>query len=433
MSASLNTNAALKAQIRAAFVFAYPLFAFAETRFRAVQDRTNANRHAPNTIEHNRHLSTPTALWITAPNNDTLYSNAWLDLSEGPVHINVGKMPEGRYWSLAFMDAFTNHFAVIGQRLAGSGSLNFTVIGPDHDTSDIAGRVVQAPGQDAWLFCRCLVEGPDDLPCTHAMQNQIEVRPSAPLQASPRIKPIRPVSPENFLDVVNELLARNPVPQNEVDMLGAWSSVGLRPGGAHAWAEISAEARSAWSDTIAQNYETLSLAGQEGRQNFDGWIAAASDIGNFGTNYALRASVALGGLGALEPKEAMYFVKYEDEAQRTLSGAQRYLLKVPASGIPTDSFWSFTMYGYTPEGKRVLVENPIDRYSVGNRTAGLIYNDDGSLDFVLQHDTPDTPEMRANWLPTPKGAFHISLRAYVPRTELRDGSAPLPVIVAIED
>lgn len=419
----------LEDEIRSAFIYAYPLHAFAATRFAAVQDPVNADRFPPNTIRHNRQLSDHTSVWITAPNNDTLYSNAWLDLSSGPVWIRVGKMPEGRYWSLAFMDAFTNHFAVVGQRLEEAGPVELCVAGPGDADETEGARVIQAPGHDVWLFCRCLVDGPDDLARSHAMQDNIEILSRTGEDAGARIVPEFPISPANFLDVVNELLARNPVPAGEEELLEQWRSVGLRPGGPGAWDEIGADIRDAWNRTIGSAYADLGKAGQEGRQTFGGWIAAASDIGNFGDNYLLRASVALGGLGALEPVEAMYFVKYQDETLASLDGTSSYLLKVPASGIPTDSFWSFTMYEATADGKRHLVENPNTRYSIGNRTPGLAYNSDGSLDIALQRDTPDDSRLRANWLPTPPGPFQIALRAYIPRPELRAGTATLPVVV----
>lgn len=124
----------------------------------------------------------------------------------------------------------------------------------------------------------------------------------------------------------------------------------------------------------------------------------------------------------------MYFVKYQDEDGSPLTGAQDVILRVSPGGIPTGSFWSFTMYRYTSEGKRVLVENPIKRYSIGNRTQGLIFEDDRSLDIVLSHDRPTDPKAQANWLPTPDGRFHVALRVYLPSAALRDGSAPLPTI-----
>lgn len=413
-------------EIEAAFVFAYPLFAFAETRFQAAQDNV-PDRHDANTIRHDRALCDHLSHWITSPNNDTLYSNAWLDLSHGPVQIRAPKMPEGHYWSLALMDAFTNHITVIGQRTDGRGPVEFNIVGPGH-SDDMPGRVVRAPGLDAWLFCRCLVDGPASAPLTYALQDGITVTPRDPGQGEPRIIPKRPITPNNFLEVVNELLARNPVPTSETALLAGWERLGLRAGGKGTFAELPDDIRAAWQQTIQPAYEALAAAGQAGRRNFDGWIAAAEDIGNFGSNYPLRASVALGGLGALEPIEAMYFVKYKDQDDTPLTGTRDFILTIPPGGIPTGSFWSFTMYSYTSEGKRVLVGNPIDRYSIGNRTPGLVYETDGSLQITLSHGLPADEKGQANWLPSPAGGFHIALRTYLPSLALREGRVALPTI-----
>jgi hypothetical protein len=92
---------------------------------------------------------------------------------------------------------------------------------------------------------------------------------------------------------------------------------------------------------------------------------------------------------------------------------------------PCHAFWSPTMYD-TPDF--FLVENPIERYSIGDRTHGLVRRDDGSLTIVMQHDDPAEPERRANWLPTPAGAFRPILRMYEPESAVFDGSCELPPI-----
>jgi hypothetical protein len=75
-----------------------------------------------------------------------------------------------------------------------------------------------------------------------------------------------------------------------------------------------------------------------------------------------------------------------------------------------------------------LVANPIDRYSIGDRTPGLHTAEDGSLTIVLQHDEPSDEAERANWLPTSAGDFRPILRMYEPQPALFDGSYALPPI-----
>ena len=422
----------LESLVESAFEYAYPLFAIAHTRYRAVQDPGNPQRHPPNTVRHERQLSDHHSRWITAPNNDTLYSNAWLDLSHGPVQVRVATLPAGRYWSVAFMDAFTNHMAMLGQRLDGIGPADVTLVGPSHHGARLPGRVIRAPGNDVWLFGRWLVDGADDLSHAYAMQHQLEVlAPASTCQAS-RVVPISATDARNFLAVVNESLAHNPPPTYEDELWRRWEIIGLRPGAVDAWSTLGEDARTAWTVHVVAAFERLRNAGSSGRTNVHGWIASGPEIGNFGANFALRASVALGGLGALEPVEARYFVKFHDQAMHGLDGRNRYVLRVPPAGIPTDSFWSFSMYAPTAEGKRVFVENPIHRYSIGNRTPGLVPNADGSLDLALQHKAPKDPRWLANWLPTPAGPFQISLRAYLPRQALLDGSAEMPTVIFID-
>jgi hypothetical protein len=418
----------LEPLVDSAFQYAFPLYAVAQTRYRAVQDPANPRQYAPNTIQHERQLSDHTSRWITAPNNDTLYSNAWLDLSRGPVRVRAAAMPSGRYWSIALMDAFTNNFAVLGQRLDGEGPVDVTLAGPNDDAAGMTARLIRAPGHDVWMFCRCLVAGPEDVANTHAMQDRLSVHGAGEAESSRRVVPSGSDDPVNFLAVVNESLAANPAPASDRALLERWAPVGLRPGAVDAWRELSDDARAAWTTRIRVAHESLRRASATGRREVQGWFASALEMGDFGSNYALRASVALGGLGALPPVEAMYFVRFHDDAGQLLEGRNDYLLSVPPGGIPTDSFWSFSMYEPTADSQRFFVANPIGRYSIGNRTRGLTVSADGSLQIALQHDAPPDGHLRANWLPTPAGPFQISLRAYLPRPELRDLRALMPRI-----
>jgi len=135
--------------------------------------------------------------------------------------------------------------------------------------------------------------------------------------------------------------------------------------------------------------------------------------------------VALGGIAALGEDEAMYFhANFGADGER-LSGDKAYRWRVPAGGVPADAFWSLTMYRTMPDGRYFLVENPIGRYSIGDRTPGLIVEPDGSFEILIQHDAPEGP-MAANWLPAPEGPMRLALRAYLPREELKERKWSVP-------
>jgi hypothetical protein len=83
------------------------------------------------------------------------------------------------------------------------------------------------------------------------------------------------------------------------------------------------------------------------------------------------------------------------------------------------------MYQAEDDGRYFLVDNPIRRYSIGDRTPGLVKNPDGSIDIMIQHNAPAGP-LAANWLPAPAGKMAMSLRAYLPRKQLRDRNWHVP-------
>jgi hypothetical protein len=156
-----------------------------------------------------------------------------------------------------------------------------------------------------------------------------------------------------------------------------------------------------------------------------GWSGPVGQVGNFGTDYLLRAQCALAGLGLLPRQEAMYFTTATDALGAALDGRSNYVLRFPPSGMPpVDAFWSLTLYRTDENNRRWLVPNAIDRYSLGDHTPGLRHGSDGAVEIFIQADPPDAaPE---NWLPAAQGQFMLTLRAYRPRRELLEGRYRIP-------
>jgi hypothetical protein len=162
----------------------------------------------------------------------------------------------------------------------------------------------------------------------------------------------------------------------------------------------------------------------------DGWSYPLPGLGNFGQNDAYRAAVALEGLAALEPAEAMYmFTRTTVEGARLDGASGSYRIRLPAD-IPVDGFWSLSMYEEADD-RLFFVDNPLRRYAVGNRTPGLRRNPDGSVDILMQHERP-TGEAASNWLPAPRAPFRLGFRAYLPRPAFREGRFRLPGVQRIE-
>lgn len=404
-----------------AFFYAFPLFELART----AQSRTGAvdgSVGTLNQIAHRAELLDHTSRQVTAPNNDTIYSSAFLELSGGPVEVDAPSSPD-RYYCIAFMDAFTDNFAYVGTRATKGQGGRLWIAGPQWTgTPPDGAHVIRSSTNDVWMLMRTLVDGPADLAEAQAFQRGLSMRP-APGRPAPRPFSVRAsevANPTNLLGVANDILARSPGGLGQTARAGRFAHLGV---GADVQANEALLAR--WREIIPGGLATL-------REKFlfrdlvrDGWSYQERGVGDFGVDDKLRAAVALGGLAALGEEEAMYFHANFNTAGERLSGQHRYRWRVPAGGVPADAFWSLTMYRMEPDGRFFLVDNPMRRYSIGDRTPGLHIDADGSFEILLQHEQP-AGAGAANWLPAPDGPMRLALRAYMPRPELIDRKWRVP-------
>ena len=100
--------------------------------------------------------------------------------------------------------------------------------------------------------------------------------------------------------------------------------------------------------------------------------------------YVLRAVAARMGLWGNHGYEADYVILWQDAEGEFLDGSHTYELTL-SPPPPVEAFWSLSMYD---EPDYYLVANAIDRFSIGDRTPGLVYNDDGSVTIYMQKDSP---------------------------------------------
>jgi hypothetical protein len=154
-----------------------------------------------------------------------------------------------------------------------------------------------------------------------------------------------------------------------------------------------------------------------------GWVTMYG-LGDPGNGMFLRAAHAQLFPGPVTlPQEAMYWWTNSDGAGHALSGAHDYFLHFPPGGLPPNkAFWSITM----GDARNHFVANPLNRYSVGDRT-GLAQNPDGSVDIYFQKAAPAGHE--SNWLPAPSGNFILWLRVYIPGEAVLKGEYVVPPVV----
>jgi hypothetical protein len=420
--------------------FALPLYEMARMRSATcprVHDASRFTSDVPDTTQrsanqwvHMRELLGPQHRRVVTPNNDTLYSNAWLDLSAGPIVIRAPAMQE-RYYVLGLLDMYTNPFGCIGTRTTGNDAGAFLLHGPGWCGVVPDGmRAIACPTNTIWIIGRILVDGEEDLAEALALQGQfaIEAAPGSAAQVPSKIDAgmqpnERPGDPERFVQVVNAMLAANPPSHAEVEWVARFDAVGI---GAQCVGKTLVPAtRLTLERAIA--HVTKTLSGAPLLVLGGGWNLPVDVSASFGTDYRKRAQVALNYIGALGIEEAMYITADHDVDGAYLNGRFTYVIHFRPEQTPqVDAFWSLTAY---ERETCMLAENAIRRYSLGDRTRGLRHDADGGLRIAVSAWEPEDEILRANWLPAPSDRFYLALRLYVPRAAHLERQFVYPAVV----
>jgi hypothetical protein len=409
--------ASLQSAARDAWLFGLPLIEMAGARVAATKGV------GPNVMVHNPALTTVKTQSVTTPNNDTLYARAWIDLSQGPVTLTL-PAAGSRYISVALMDMYSNNFAVLGTRTTGPQGGVFTLVGP----GDAAGssRAIRSPTPWVWLLARTLVDGEADLAAAHAVQEGVRLK--APTVKAPAVHANRNAEWAPYFSSVQALMLENPPPVTDLAWLQGVEPLGLKPGGGFDPTRFSPAEVAQIEAGVAEAKGLLRSRRRPGPVA-DGWIYPKANLGEFGQDYLYRAQVAVAGLAALPPVEAMYMRALSPQGTPNFDSAQGYRLHFPADRLPpVNSFWSLTMYEATPDGQAFFTPNALNRYAIGDRSPGLVKGADGSLTLWLTRQDPGDGK-RANWLPAPaEKPFTIVMRAYLPKEELLQGAYRLPAL-----
>ena len=439
-----------------AYEYGFPLTEMERIHRTAVSVNVpDAVAHGPaNKFAHIRNVADASERTINAPNNDTPYSLAWLDLSKEPMVLHAPAIKK-RFWEFELVDPYTNNFYNItsAQKRMGRGDFGVTeggdwaVVGPDfHGKLPRGVKRVEAPYDRVWIVGRTYLRGEADLGKVHRIQNRYKITPLSKFGTD--YKPKKPRNPDRTLNeattpgtqpgedplayysALGAELAKFPPPAADRPLLDQLKTVGIGPGLDPATAGLSEDTLHGLRDAVTQGPGKLVRSALEkyleGFDRYHGYLV--TDLGNWGTDYRLRALGAKLGIGGQRASIAAYPAALLDFTKSPLVGSKRYVLHVPAGQFPPPvrAFWSLTMY----DANSFLVPNPLDRYSV-NKRSNLHENPDGSIDIYVQAEEPSDPAQRDNWLPAPSdgGGFRIIWRLYDLRKQVNsvlDGSGWLP-------
>ena len=430
-----------------AYIYGYPLLQSYRYFYSwALNENGIEYLAAPNQFGHIRRLNTPNDKWMVSPNNDTLYSIASLYLSEEPLILHVPHTGE-RWYQVQFMNAYTDNFAYLGTRATGGPlEADYAIVGPDWEGKLPENlKVIKATGNTAFIGVRFVVLSEKDLPELHELQNSLVLTPFSRWRQRRQRRQNKLLNknfnsgldwdvydlsePINAFKYINFMLSINPPPDDEVALMELFDTIGLgsdRRFDSKAFDEptLNGLRRAVKSAEAIIDYQANSIG-----QIVGGWVyPPAVSVGDFAHNYLLRAAISKPTYAQNSPIEEYYPKTFTDENGNQLSGENNYVLRFEKGQLPpVNGFWSITIYSIP---NYWLVDNPINRYAISDRTENFQYDQDGSLTIYIQNESPEL-HLQSNWFPSPSDKFYMLARLVNPSKSILDGTYRLPAVVPI--
>ncbi len=412
-----------------AVAYGFPLVEMVKTRRKRNVGTEQPDSRQPNQLEHAREPRSPAHRDVVRPNCDTLYSGSWLDLSDGPVVLTVPETAD-RYWNFQIMDFHSHTVACPGIRTKGSKAYSCVITGPGWKGDVPAGAErIDCPTSAAWLLGRFGFTDASDVPAAHALQNQCTLAPLHPGSVTRKQydAPAASDDPLHFFTDLSRVLKENPPAEADAELMERLARLGIGPDRIFDPSSVDPVTKRGLERAYRDAMKAIDEGAMLRKNSVNGWSSPSGDVLSFGGNHLLRAETARHMLAALPREEAMYFECTTDDRGEPLRGNRRYVLTfADGQEPPVNGFWSVTMY----DADHFLVDNPVNRYSIGDRTPGLQSNEDNPVDIAI-HRVAQGDDPGPHVLPAPQTEFSLVLRLFIPQTQGLDGTWQPPVVKRI--
>ena len=440
LALALASMYALKGKIMLgaeAYVYGYPLLIMDITRIQSAH-----NIGPENQLRRVRQFPDANFTEVVRPNVDTLYTTAFLSMKQGPWVFEMPVQSE-RYELMPFMDAWTNVFASPGTRTRKGNESTYLLVGPDwQGTVPEHMILLRSPTDMVWLIGRTQTNGEADFETVHRLQNGLKLysfnrkqtagepasqeksKPSQ--QGLPPVAQMKALSTAAFFERLFQLMVDNPPAAEDAPLISRLAVAGLQPG-----PSIQLSRLDELSFSIGRWLANQKIKSALSAKNTDGtWRTPPLNLGQYGSDYNTRAVVAMVGLGANLPEDALYPNTASDEQGQALNGKHKYRIHFKADQLPpVKAFWSLTAYGQDD----FLVPNALNRFALGDRDP-LYFNPDGSLDIWIQASAPKEAHQISNWLPIQQDQnFSLNARLYWPKPAALNGTWQMPKVIRLED
>lgn len=412
-----------------AYVYGYPLVLTDLTQRKALAE---ADEPALNRLYHRRTLPDASENTVVRLNLDTLYTLAFLDLSQGPVVLSTPDFGE-RDWIFQVLDAWTFVAGAPSRRVNGSGPHRVMIVGPDGlGGAETELPVIEVRTRQAWMLGRIAMAPGEDLKPVHALQDQVRLSGTRPTER-PAALPGRPpiylekLDPDAvFAHMADHLVKTDPDPARRQMLV----PLGLDPEtGQYDPDSLGPLARWAVHEGVKEARAQLRAAVLDSPYGANNWRTIRDTLGAYtDADFGLRAGVAMVGFGANRVEDAIYPNTEIDSRGDRLHGDHRYQLRFAPDQIPpVRSFWSVTVY----DSEGYLLDTGTDRHGI-NSQSDLAFNPDGGLTLTFSTVRPDNvPE--SNWLPVQAGAhFVLTARLYSPLPSVLNATWDMPAVERLD-
>ena len=377
--------------------------------------------------------------WVISPNNDTIYLRGFFDLRAEPIVLVIPPMGDRQYW-VPISDMWHDFDANLSWDTVGSQGGAFALVAPGWQGVLPEGvRRIEMGTPIGWLLPRIAVDGEADLPAAVELQQGFKLvplsqwgsaevtRPRPDPNDFPRFTRNEMTDGRAYFTTLNEVLRLSPRLGNPMDaaMAGWLAEINMDPATRFDWEALSPAAQAGLTRAAEDANRIIAERMPRVVPIVNNWQIVRLDRRMSGEPMVAASGAMLGLLW--NPAEiSTYDVAFLDGDGIQLDGRNRYVIRFDPPP-PVDAFWSLTMYS---AANQLFVPNAIDRYSIGDRTAGLVYGEDGSVTVFLQAEEPTDPVERANWLPAPEGPFYLLTRHYSPQAAILTGDWVPPAIEA---
>ncbi|MES3027037.1 MAG: DUF1214 domain-containing protein [Pseudomonadota bacterium] len=364
------------------------------------------------------------------PNFDVAYLEGWIAVdADHPVVLEVPKV-EGRYYTAQILDEWGEVIVNINERTFPSkpfGAFALTLPGSSPALPAGATRI-DLHSSKAKLLARVELKGDPTGALTLQKQFVLTAQGAPRIAEPPQMPPFsnQTLIGAELFDLAEAVFA---------------SALDVSPHAAQMQQQVRAVAVHIASSDDARAAADKQIHGQivpafqefaftKSAPQHEGWVGGAPDMGNYGVNYWLRATVNYLGIWANTTEEVIYFTTNRDALGQRLDGGKGYVIHFPPDQLPdsvVDAYWSVIL---VDAADFRVVPNRLARFNLNNQSP-LQKEADGSLKIAIgAMPVAGVPE--ANWLPSAEGkAYSLTFRAYVPKEVVKQGAWAPPGLAPV--